>query len=177
VCWAHLKRDFQKLVARGGESAQFGQDLLDVVERWFRVWQRVREGTSSRAEFPLEPQPIWEGVHTLLSAGVNQAHPKTRRRCKNLLKLEPALWTFVFVDGVEPTNNRAERCLWRAVLWRRRSFGTPSKAGSRFVGRVLTTVTTLRQPKRDVLDYLTDACIAALRGETPPSLLKESQTT
>ena len=98
-------------------------------------------------------------------------HDKTRRTSQNILKLEQALWTLVFVEGVEPTNNDAERPLRRAVLWRRRSFGTQSEAGSRFVERMLTTVTTLRQQKRDVLDYLTEACAAAIQGRPPPSLL------
>jgi transposase len=99
------------------------------------------------------------------------AHTKTGHTCENILKLEVALWTFVFVEGVEPTNNNAERPLRRAVLWRRRSFGTQSENGSRFVERVLATVTTLRQQERDVLDYLTEACAAAIRGDKPPSLL------
>ena len=96
---------------------------------------------------------------------------QTRHTCVNILKLEMALWTFVRVEGVEPTNNDAERRLRRGVLWRRRSFGTQSADGSRFVERVLTTVTTLRQQKRDVLDYLTQACAAAIRGDKSPSLL------
>jgi hypothetical protein len=112
-----------------------------------------------------------------LDEGAHLTHAQTRHTCANLLKLEPALWTFVRVEGVEPTNNHAERCLRRAVLWRRRSFGTQSATGSRFVERVLTTVTTLRQQKRDVLDYLTEACTAAICGKTPPSLLPKSQTT
>lgn len=95
------------------------------------------------------------------------AHTKTGHTCENILKLEVALWTFVFVEGVEPTNNNAERPLRRAVLWRRRSFGTQSENGSRFVERVLATVTTLRQQERDVLDYLTEACAAAIRGTSP----------
>ena len=73
--------------------------------------------------------------------------------------------------GVEPTNNRAERPLRRAVLWRRRSFGTQSAAGSQFVERIFTAVTTLRQQRRDVLDYLTAACTAAICRTPAPSLL------
>jgi hypothetical protein len=69
------------------------------------------------------------------------------------------------------TANSAERPLRRAVLWRRRSFGTQSEAGSQFVERILTAVTTLRQQRRDVLEYLTAACAAAIRKSPTPSLL------
>jgi transposase len=174
LCWAHLKRDFQALVERGGESERIGRALLDQVEQLFGLWQRVRAGTLGRADFQTATQPIQTAVGDLLREGAALACDKTRHTCTNLLKLEVALWTFVRIEGVEPTNNSAERGLRRAVLWRRRSFGTQSEDGSHFVERVLTAVTTLRQQKRDVLDYLTQACAAAMRGEPAPSLLPEA---
>ena len=173
LCWAHLKRDFQALVERGGESERLGRALLEQVEKMFSLWHRVRDGTLSRGDFQTAMQPIQTRVGDLLREGATLACDKTRRTCENLLKLEVALWTFVRVEGVEPTNNSAERGLRRAVLWRRRSFGTQSKDGSHFVERILTAVTTLRQQKRDVLDYLTEACAAAIRGDKAPSLLPE----
>ena len=171
VCWAHLERDFQALVDRGGDSAQVGQALLEQSGHTFELWYQVKDGTLSRANFQAQMEPVRARVRELLCGGTTATHDKTRRTCENILKLEEALWTFVYVEGVEPTNNAAERPLRRPVLWRRRSFGTQSEAGSRFVERVLTTVTTLRQQDRDVLDYLTEACTAAICGEPPPSLL------
>jgi len=171
LCWAHLKRDFQALVERGGESERIARALLEQVETMFGLWHRVHDGTLSRCDFQTAMQPIQARVRDLLGEGAALTCDKTRRTCGNILKLEVALWTFVRVEGVEPTNNSAERRLRRAVLWRRRSFGTQSEDGSHFVERVLTAVTTLRQQKRDVLDYLTVACAAAMRGDKAPSLL------
>jgi transposase len=136
LCWAHLKRDFQALVERGGESERIGRALLEQVEKMFGLWHRVRDGTLSRADFQTAMPPIQTCVGGLLRDGAALACDKTRHTCQNLLKLEVALWTFVRIEGVEPTNNRAERGLRRAVLWRRRSFGTQSEEGSRFVERV-----------------------------------------
>ena len=90
---------------------------------------------------------------------------------REILALEPALWTFVHEEGVEPTNNAGERIVRAGVLWRKRSFGTDSTNGSRFVERILTVVATLRLQKRNVLDYATAACEAALHGRPAPSLL------
>ena len=90
---------------------------------------------------------------------------------KKILELEPAMWTFVRVEGVEPTNNAAERAIRPVVLWRKGSFGTQSKKGSLFAERILSTVATLRQQNRNVLSYLTTAFEAYLSGETVPSLL------
>ena len=136
LCRAHLKRDFQKLVERGGASTALGLALLAQVEQLFRLWSRVRDGTLSRAGFQAAVEPIRSQVHALLCAGATLAQMQTRHVCQNLLKLEGALWTFVALEGIEPTNNHAERCLRRAELWRRRSFGTQSEAGSKFVARV-----------------------------------------
>src|SRR3970040_961410 len=174
VCWAHLKRDFQAFVDRGGEAARIGRALLEQVAQMFELWHRVRDGPLSRADSQAAMQPIQTRVGDLLREGTTLACAKTRHTCANILKLEVALWPFLRVEGVEPTNNSAERRLRRAVLWRRRSFGTQSQAGSRFVERVLTAVTTLRQQNRDVLDYLTEACAAAARGDPPPSLLPDT---
>jgi transposase len=174
ACWSHLQRDFQAFVDRGGESAIIGSLLLAQVQSFFPLWYRVRDGTLSRADFQVALQPIRQEVGHLLRIGTLLKSAKTRRTCANILKIESALWTFVDREGVEPTNNAAERALRRGVLWRRRSFGSQSQAGSRFVERILTAVTTLRQQHRDVLDYLTQACQAAISGVVAPSLLPDN---
>ena len=103
-----------------------------------------------------------------------QEVPKTAGTCQDILKRRAALWPFVQVESVEPTNNTAERAIRPGVLWRKGSFGTQSEAGSRFVESMMTVVTTLKQQQRNVLEYLTAACEAALRGEAAPSLLPAS---
>lgn len=171
VCWAHLVRDFQAFVDRGGDSARVGEGLLSQAEVMFRWWHRVRDGTLKRSSFRVYLGGVRKRVGDLLREGEACAHPKTAQTCKNLLKVEGALWTFGRREGVEPTNNAAERAVRPGVLWRKGSFGTQSAAGSRFVERMMTVVATLRQQERNVLDYVTAACQAAIRGEAPPSLL------
>ena len=56
--------------------------------------------------------------------------------------------------GVEPTNNRAERALRGAVLWRKGCFGNQSAQGCRFTARILTAVATLRQQERNIGEYM-----------------------
>jgi len=174
ICWAHLARDFQALVDRGGESAQVGQSLLEQVKRLFVLWHQVRDNTLSRAEFQRKVKPLQQRVRTLLQVGSQSAYSKTRHTCANILKAAQSLWTFVRAEGVEPTNNAAERGLRRAVLWRRTSFGTQSESGSQFVERILTAVQTLRQQERDVLAYLTDACHHVLVKEEAEGLIPDT---
>jgi len=158
LCWAHLKREFEAIKERGGASAEIGERLGEEVKAIFGLWHELRAGSLNREEFQQKVEPIQARVRNLLSKGTQCDQAKTRRTCENLLKMEVSLWTFVREQCVEPTNNDAERPLRRAVLWRRKSFGTESESGSRFVERILTVVTTLRQQGRDVLDYLTAVC-------------------
>lgn len=138
VCWAHLARDFQAMVERGGESEETGRMLLAQVKRLFKLWREVRDGDLGRARLQTAVKPVRRKVKELVEAGAQSGHKKTRNSCRNILKVEQALWTFVRVEWVEPTNNTAERALRRAVLWRKKSFGTQSAGGSRFVERILT---------------------------------------
>ena len=108
-----------------------------------------------------------------LERGRSCADAKAATFCANLLALYPALWLFAALEGVEPTNNHAERIQRRAVLWRRRSFGCHSAAGCRFVERILTVVQTLRLQERAVLAFLTESIRAHRAGLQSPRLILE----
>jgi len=174
LCWAHLLRDFEAMRGRGGHSEEIGDALLAQAHQMFAWWHQVREGTLKRSTFRSYMSPLRREVERLLEAGSQCGVPKTAGTCRDILKRRQALWTFVQVEGVEPTNNTAERSIRPGVLWRKGSFGTQSAEGSRFVESMMTVVATLKQQQRNVLEYLTAACEAALRGEAAPSLLPES---
>ena len=171
VCWAHLLRDIEAMVARGGGSREIGEALRAQARQMFHWWHRVRDGTLAPASFASYMRPIRREVERLLDAGQTCGVPKTEGTCREMLKLRQALWTFVRHPEVEPTNNAAERAIRPGVLWRKGSFGTQSAEGSRFVEAMMTAVATLKQQHRPVLNYLTAACAAALYGEPVPTLL------
>jgi len=171
LCWAHLRRDFQAFVERGGESQALGEALLAYHHQMFSLWHLLEKGQSSRSQFQEQMIPIRQQVGNLLRQGSNCSHSATAGTCRDILKREAALWTFVDIENVQPTNNLAEQKIRPGVLWRNSSFGTQSKAGSRFVERILTVATTLKQQKRNLLDYLTQACEAANYCRSAPSIL------
>jgi transposase len=174
LCWAHLLRDFEAIRGRGGISEAIGDARLEQAHPMFTWWQRVREGTLARSTFRSYMTPLRREVERLLEVGSQWGVAKTEGTCQESLKRREALWTFVQVAGVEPTNNTAERAIRPGVQWRKGSFGTQSKDGSRVVESMMTVVATLKQQQRNVLDYLTAAHEAALCGELAPSLLPES---
>jgi transposase len=171
LCWAHLLRDCEAIRSRGGVSEEIGAALLIQAHQMFTWWHRVRLGTLKRSTFRSYMSPLRQEVEQLLEAGSQCGVSATAGTCREILKRREALWTFVQVDGVEPTNNTAERAIRPGVQRRKSSFGTQSKAGSRFVESIMTVVATLKQQQRNVLEYLTAAHKAALRGEAAPSLL------
>ena len=171
LCWAHLIRDFVAISERKGEARRIGKALLDAARTTFRMWRRVRDGTLGRKEFARRMEPVEEAVAQLLAEGKTCGHAKTQRTCTNLDKVKEAMWTFVRQEGIEPTNNVAERAVRHGVIWRKLCFGTASAAGSRYVERILTVVGTLRAQGRGVLDYLVEAVEAHLGSRPAPSLL------
>jgi len=177
LCWAHLVRDFTEFTERSHKaSRQIGEALLEEARRMFAWWYRVRDGTLSRESFQTYRVPLRRRVRRLLRKGARCGHKLTARTCRDILALEPALWTFARVRGVEPTNNACERALRPAVLWRKGCFGTRSAAGSRFVQRMLTVAATLKQQGRSLLDFLTLAVELHQNGERAPSLLPDAYT-
>ncbi len=142
------------------------------IDRLFEHWHRFRDGDLDRLQLQREMAPIQAELRTLVEDGRDRLPwEKVRGFCRDLLLVWPALWTFVDVAGVEPTNNAAERALRPAVLWRKGSFGSESAAGSRFAERLLTVVATCRQQGRRLLDFLVAVGEAALQGTARQSLL------
>jgi transposase len=174
ICWAHLKRDFQKLVDRGGPAEAIGRAGLEVVECLFADWWAFRRGELDRAGLQARLEPIARELQGVLEQGCSCADSKAATFCANLLALYPALWLFTTLDGVEPTNNHAERILRLGVLWRKNAFGCHSAEGCRFVERMLTVVQTLRLQKRPVLDFLYRAIVAHRLGLPSPQLLGQA---
>jgi transposase len=173
VCWAHLKRNWEKMLERGGTAKKIAKKCLSVQERVFEVWHLFRGGGLSRKELGNLMAPLTIELLEVLQSGRHCRDRKTKRFCARLENQFLALWTFVVVKGVEPTNNHAERVQRRAVLWRRRSFGCHSAQGCRFVERILTVVQTLRLQKRSVVQFLQDAIAAHRSGQKCPKLVLE----
>ncbi|MEW6422950.1 MAG: IS66 family transposase [Deinococcota bacterium] len=170
LCWAHLRRDFQGLSEREGEVARLGRWGMAECGRLFGLWGRFKDGQITRTQMARALVPVRWRLKRLLKRGM-ELKGKAGALCRDLLKLWPALWTWVHREDVEPTNNVAERALRKPVLWRKGSFGSNSGRGLRFVERILTVSETCRQRKRGMLDYLTRAIEAHRAGSPAPLLL------
>jgi transposase len=172
ICWAHLKRDFQKCIDRGGRGGkEIGEGGLAIVKKVFKAWHEFRGGGCSREELQERLLPVTRRLDRLLERGCACAQSSVAQFCANLLDLGEAPWLFMIEDGVEPTNNQAERLLRRGVLLRKNAFGCHSERGCRFVERILSTVQTLRLQGRKVLNFLHETLNAHRAGNEAPALL------
>lgn len=173
ICHAHLKRDYTKMTELGHPLAvEVGNAALAIHESVFKLFNRFRAGELTREQLVQRMQRHQYALRKVLKRGqAAKAPPKLRGMCRDILEHEPAIWTFVTTPDVEPTNNAAERAVRKAVLWRKGSFGTQSKAGSRFVERILTVAQTCVQQGLHVAHYVEEAVNAARRKLAPPALI------
>ena len=172
MCWSHIQRDFRRHSEGLAEQKTFGEQGLQLTRRVFVAWRAYQHEHHDRDRLATEIAPIQTDLRRLLQ----DASPKSRRTrwhrrfANNLLKVWPALWTFVTVAGVEPTNNPAERALRAPVIHRKLSLGTQTKNGERFAERALSAAATCRLQRRSLFNYLSELLIAHSRGDPFPAL-------
>ena len=168
----HLRRDFQAMIDRDDGGSPVGSRLLKLSDDLFWGWHRVGDDELSWDDFLRWSASIRLRVHEELGRGASCPSRKTAGTCRHLLGGFEHLWRFLAGDGVEPTNNAAERALRHGVLWRKSSGETASERDSRFVSRLLGVVETCRQRGRSVLEYLTSCFEASVRSQPIPLLLR-----
>jgi transposase len=172
ACWSHLQRDFRRHADGLGEQKTFGEHGAKLTGHVFHAWRTYQHEHHDRARLQAEIAPIQTELRQLLE----NASPKSqrtrwhRRFANNLLKIWPALWTFTIIDGVEPTNNPAERALRGPVIHRKLSLGTQSDTGERFAERALSATATCRMQHRSLFAYLTELIATHNRGDPLPAL-------
>jgi transposase len=171
ICWAHLKRNFAKLAERGGKAKAIGNRCLVVLEKVFELWHLFRGGGCTRLQMRRRMRPLRQELRAVLEEGSRSRNGTLARFCSRLLKVYAPMWTFLRVEGVEPTNNHGERVLRMAVIWRKCCYGCHSDAGCRFAERLITTVQTLRLQKRAVLAFLHQTILAHRSGQPLPKLV------
>jgi transposase len=170
ACWSHLIRDLTAHSEGLAAQKEFGEAGLDVARRLFAAWEDFQEH-GDRDRLKREVAPLKREFKALLKRGSKGRRNKlTWGFSKNLLKIWPALWTFVEAEGVEPTNNAAERALRGPVIYRKLSLGSQSERGETTTQRLLSASVTCRLQGRSLFAYLADVLGARVRGDPAPLL-------
>jgi transposase len=172
LCWAHLKRNILWFSERDGAVQEWAAQLLVQVAALFKHWHQFKSGQMERAELVRRMEPVQRAVQALLEQGQALPMPKAVTFSTEVAARGRALWAFIYVEGVEPTNNAAERALRPAVLWRKGCFGAQSAGGNQFVERVLTVRATCAQQERHLWTFLSDAVVAHWADTPAPALVR-----
>jgi transposase len=177
LCWAHLKRDFKSMCGEGENGHRIGLGLLRETRLVFRCWHRFQHWRSHQANVSLtslesQLKPYRRRMLALLEEGASLEVSK----CATILKVESLLWTFAGVEGIEPTNNAAERAIRPSVLWKKRCFGVESERGARYVEAMLSITATCQCNGLNVVDYLKQLMTAHRSHSTIPNIFAPQQT-
>jgi transposase len=172
VCWSHLQRDFRRHADGLAEQKTFGEHGVPLTKQVFAAWRAYQHEHHDRQQLQAEIAPVQTQLRQLLEAATpkRQRNRWHRQFANNLLKVWPALWTFTTTNGVEPTNNPAERALRSPVIHRKLSLGTQSEDGERFAERALSAAVTCRMQHRSLFTYLSELIAAHTRGDPFPAL-------
>jgi len=172
ICWAHLKRDFQKIADRPGRPGQIGNKLLKCYRLLFGFWKTAyKQGAALCKKQTKRLRRFKNRMLRWLVIGAECGHDRTVRTCENILGFQHSLWHFFDNLQISPTNNHAERQLRPLVISKKLTFGTQSNGGSRFIERIFTVVTSCKQQERDVMTFITEAIQKSFSGKKAPSLV------
>ena len=179
LCWAHLKRNIEGLLDQGVatgclEVQDFANRLHHYRRKLMKSWYCFKQGEISRADLKSRADFIAWAMRNHLERYRDCPHKKVRSMARNLLKRFDHLFTFVHYEGVEPTNNSAERGIRPAVQWRKICFGNKSDKGARITARLLTITRTCHLLKKSPLEFLMNALVAYRTGDTPLLLMPDA---
>ena len=176
ICWAHLKRDFRGILKVGQateaqDAVLFAETMEKLRKKLMAIWYRYKKGEISRCELIKKSRPIRSAIKRSLKQYADSPEKCVRVLAANLLKRSNDLFTFIFYNGVEPTNNIAERGIRPAVQWRKICFGNRSDNGAVLTSRLLTVTRTCWLQKRNSLEFLVEAVTAYRSRKKAPSLI------
>ena len=164
-CLAHLYRDFKKFAQRAGPDGDLGKRALFEMDEIFTASREDRKTMQSRVSYRKKR------LKNILEDAFANGSEDLSRFADRLLSHYEKLFLFTRYQGVEATNNAAERSLRHIVLWRKTSYGTQSEEGSRFLERAISIWMTLKKQNREVFSFLHQAYFASFDPRIPvPSI-------
>ena len=174
LCWAHLIRKLKCLKdGRASPDAYlFARHMLKEAGTLFSYWHAFKEAGCTREELWQASALIRGRMKSSCLRYRESSDKDVRTRAAGFLKNWDILFTFLRVEGIEPTNNTAERAIRPAVQWRKICFGNQSCGGERFTERILTVTRTCRMQQKNAFRFLTHLMTAFFRQEPLPSLLR-----
>lgn len=173
LCLAHLIREFKAYGERDGPDKTIGQAIENELRLSCKIHCEYRDGKIPLAQRNRQLGARKRRVEYWLDDGLANGSDALAKICWSLLEDFDKLWTFTRILGMEPTNNMAERDLRKLVIWRKKSYGTRSERGKKFVERITTCAQTIRKQGKNVLHFIQNA-VECLYSQILPPLISEA---
>jgi transposase len=172
LCWAHIIRKLKSLKQNRGspDAYLFAKNMLAEVGRIFTIWHAFPGSGCSRKELWLATVLERGRMKRLCRRYLDSKDAQVRTRAKSLLDNWEFLFTFLALEGVEPTNNAAERALRPFVQMRKLCFGSQSEWGERYAERLFTVTQTCRMQAVNPFHFLSELMAATFKDQPAPSL-------
>jgi transposase len=176
-CWAHLKRNILGILefTKRCATERFCRDALALHARLFRLWHKFKSGLIDRPQLIQRSIPLQQRFFALAERHLDHSDKEVRNLAAALFEHCERLFAFLEYEGVEPTNNSAERALRIGVQWRKICFGNRSRRGELATARLLTITQTCEKQGRNALAYLREAILCHRRSQPVPSLLPQAR--
>ncbi len=159
-CLAHLIREFRGYAERDGPDKEIGKVLEKELKTACYIDKEYRKGKIALEQRNRRLGHCRKKVEFYLEDGMANSSDELSRLCESLLDNFDKLWMFMKTPGMEPTNNLAERDLRKLVIYRRKSYGTRSERGKRFVERITTVSQTLKRQSKSILRFIQDVIVS-----------------
>ena len=175
-CWAHIIRGIKgiKHACRSPDAVRFSKLMLAEIGRMFALWHAFKKGHLDRQTLVKKSLPIRARMKKCLNLHSSSSDYHVRKAAKSLLKHWDGLFTFLDHEGVEPTNNSAERAVRPAVQWIKICFGNQSEEGRDLTARLLTAERSCILQGRNPYQFIVDSVIAYRNGLPGPTLVQAS---
>jgi transposase len=168
-CLAHLIREFRRYAEREGLDKEIGKALEEELRAICQVHRNYREEKIPLSERNRRLGHRKRKLRHWLEDGMANGSNELSQLCESLIDDFEKLWTFSKTVGMEPTNNLAERDLRKLVVWRKKSYGTRSDRGKKFVERITSIAQTLRRQGMNVLSFVQKVIVSFYsKSEAPP---------
>ncbi|OGT65807.1 MAG: hypothetical protein A3J38_08775 [Gammaproteobacteria bacterium RIFCSPHIGHO2_12_FULL_45_9] len=169
-CLAHLIREFKGYGERDGPDKAIGRAIEKELRLSCKIHRQYREEKIGLTQRNRQLGARKRRVEYWLDDGLANGSDALAKICGTLLKDFSKLWTFTRISGMEPTNNMAERDLRKLVIWRKKSYGTRSNRGKKFVERITTVAQTIRKRAGNVLHFVQQAVECLYSQILPPQI-------
>ena len=167
-CLAHLIRNFHFFAERKEYDGEVGAKIENELRKACGIHAQMKAGIINKQQYAMRVRHSQKRLEDFLTDGHANCSDDLASLCNRLLDEFEHLWTFSRIEGMEPTNNMAERDLRKVVLWRKKSYGTRSQRGQQFVQTITSVVETLKKNGRNVLEFLTEAVLAFYHRQAAP---------